>query len=138
MALTNEAEKLTLDWLTGQTAGNAPVPPTLPLRVRLCTTIPTDTTAGTEVVNSGGSTYASQSVAFGPANASTGQTSNTALVRFDNMPDTTTQGTVKAFEIWDSATTPRRWWWATLTAERSYQAGDAAEFPVNQLVLAME
>lgn len=134
MALTNTAEARTLDWLTG----NATTAPTLPLKVRLCTTIPTDTTAGTEVVNGGGSTYASQNVAFGAANTTTGQTSNTALVRFDNMPDTTAQGTVKAFEIWDSAGTPVRWWWAQLTAERSYQLGDAAEFPAGQLVLAME
>lgn len=134
MALTNDAEKSTLDWLTG----NATTAPVLPLKVRLCTSIPTDTTAGTEVTNSGGSTYASQNVAFGAANAGTGQTSNTGLVRFDNMPDTTVQGTVKAFEIWDSSGTPKRWWWATLTAERSYQSGDAAEFPIGQLVLAME
>lgn len=137
MALTNVAEARTLDWLTG----NATTAPVTPLKVRLCTTIPTDTTAGTEVVNSGGSTYAQQNVTFGAANATTGQTSNTALVRFDNMPDTagSGQGTVKAFEIWDSTpTTPIRWWWAQLTAERSYQLGDAAEFPANQLVLAME
>lgn len=145
MALTNDAEKATLDWLTGQgatngPAGTPPTPPTMPLKVRLCTSIPSDTAAGTEVVNSGGSTYAAQNVAFGAANASTGQTSNTGLVRFDNMPDTAQsgQGTVKAFEIWDSAGTPKRWWWATLTAERSYQLGDAAEFPIGQLVLAME
>jgi hypothetical protein len=144
MALTNDAEKATLDWLTGQgasggPAGTPPTPPVFPLKVRLCTSIPTDTAAGTEVTNAGGSgTYASQNVAFGAANASTGQTSNTNLVRFDNMPNTGVQGTVKAFEIWDSAGTPKRWWWATLTAERSYQEGDAAEFPIGQLVLAME
>ena len=138
MALDADAENLTLDWLTG----NGTTPPVLPLRVRLMTAIGDDENPGTQVAGGG---YTPQEVVFGPAQS--GQTSNVSVVRFDNMPDVpgTTDGSgnvdtggVRAFEIWDSGGTPRRWWYAPLTTPRIYQAGDAAEFPAGQLVLAME
>lgn len=127
-ALTDTAENSTLAWLTGNTA-TAPV---LPLKVALMRVIGDDATAGTEVT---GGSYARQSAAFSVPSA--GQSSNSALVRFDNMPDLGAPGVV-AFEIWDSAGTPKRWWWAPLTTPRTYVAGDAAEFPAGELVLAID
>jgi len=133
-ALTNASENASMNWLTGQTAANSP-PPVLPLMVALETVGGTDAAPGTEV--SGGS-YARQPVAFTIANlANQGQASNIALVRFNNMPDVPAPG-VQAFAIWDSAPTPVRWWHAPLTVSRTYVAGDAAEFPANELVLGID
>lgn len=136
-ALTDTAENETLRWLV---ADGAAVGPVAPLRVALTTTVGTDSTPGTEVVV-GTSGYARKPITFG--SVANGQVSNSAVVRFDNMPDIpynsgNDTGGVRGFEIWDSASTPKRWWWAPLTTPRGYAAGDAAEFPPNELVLAME
>lgn len=130
-ALTNVAENRSLNWMTGA-ATTAPV---LPLRVALVVDIDDDpdANAGTEVV---GGSYGRQTITFA-ASATNGQNANTNLIRFDNMPDIPAPGVV-GFEIWDSATTPVRWWHAPLTTPRTYAAGDAAEFPVGELVLAMD
>lgn len=127
-ALTDTGENRTLNWLTGNTT-TAPV---LPLKVRLMTVNGTDATVGTEVT---GGSYAAQTVTF--TTASSGQASNSALIRFDNMPDIGGSGVV-GFEIWDSAGTPIRWWHASLTTPRTYVAGDAAEFPIGELVLSVD
>lgn len=131
-ALTDYAEAQTLNWLTQQAAPNAPIPPVLPLRIGLVVVIGTDAVRGTEVVGGG---YIRQIGAFGPGPG--GQSSNLGLVRYDNMPEIIAPGVV-GFEIWDSAATPIRWWWAPLTTARTYTAGDAAEFPPGELVLAID
>lgn len=128
-ALTDVAENFTLNWLTGNTPAT---PPVFPLRVALMTVVGTDATQGTEVV---GGSYARQVAAF--TIGSSGQASNTGLVRYTNMPDIATPGVV-AFSVWDSAAVPIRWWWALLTTARTYVAGDAAEFPIGELVLAID
>jgi hypothetical protein len=96
------------------------------------TTNGTEATNGTEVAGGG---YVRQIGGFGPSSG--GQSSNLGLVRYDNMPDITAPGVV-GFEIWDSAATPVRWWHAPLTTARTYAAGDAAEFPPGELVLAID
>jgi hypothetical protein len=132
-ALTTIAENRTLNWLTRQGTAND-FAPAVGLEVRLMITNGDDDTNGTEVVGGG---YVRQLVTFGAA--ANGQCSNTNVIRFDNMPDISGATFVRGFEIWDRhATTPQRWWHAPLTTPRQYQAGDAAEFPVNELVLAMD
>lgn len=144
-ALTRTAENRTLDWLTGRPTTAPVADATGHLQVRLVTVNGDDTTNGTEVVNTATSNYQRQPVKF--SIAATGQASNDDVVRFDNMPDlpittgaggTYVSGGVVGFEIWDFAATPVRWWFAPLTTPRSYQAGDAAEFPAGQLVLAID
>jgi hypothetical protein len=137
-ALDNNAENDTLKWLIGDASAVAPV---LPLKVALCTNdLVDDSVVGQEVQNSGGSSYSRVEVSFGAV--SSGQVANDETVRFENMPDlpiTGSTGGVRSFEIWDSASpTPRRWWYALLSTPRSYAAGDAAEFPGQQLVLAID
>lgn len=128
-ALTDNAENAVLNWLTGNTPA---APPTFPLRVALMTVAGNDATAGTEV---NGGSYVRQTATFAPSSG--GQAANTGLVRYTNMPDVAAPGVV-AFSVWDSAVTPLRWWWALLTVPRTYVAGDAAEFPPGELVLAMD
>lgn len=126
MSLTNVTEGHTLNWLTG----NVTTAPTLPLMVRLMTVNGSDTAAGTEVVGGG---YTPQSAAFGLA-PSGGPTSNTGLLRFDNMPASTLTG----FEIWDSAGTPVRWHWASFSAPVSVLAGEPVEFAIGALVITAD
>ena len=128
--LTDGAEARILNILTGNTPNTAP---TLPLMVRLMTANGSDSAAGTEVVNAGGSTYAAQSASF-PAASGTTQTANTADLVYANMP----AATVVGFEIWDSAGTPFRWWWGPVTVSKATNLGDTAKILAGALVLTMQ
>lgn len=92
--------------------------PTLPIKVALMTVNGTASSAGTEVVNAGGSTYAPVTITFG---APSGQSisSNIALT-YPNMPATTVVGV----EERDSATTPVRRWFGALSANKTTNLGD--------------
>src|ERR1041384_2869503 len=127
--VSDAAEARVLNWLTGNTTTAL----TGPLMVRLMTANGSDSAAGTEVVNSGGSTYAPQSVAF-PSATGTTQTSNSADVVFANMPACTVVGV----EIWDSAGTPFRWWWGPATANKTVNLGDTLRILAGALVLTMQ
>lgn len=127
--LTDVGEARTLNWLTG----NATTAPVLPLMVRLMTANGSDSVAGTEVANSGGSTYAPQSVSF-PSASGTTQTSNSVDLSFANMP----AATIVGVEIWDSAGTPVRWWWGAATASKATNLGDTLKILAGQLVLTMQ
>jgi hypothetical protein len=126
--LTDVAEARALNWLTG----NATTAPTLPLMVRLMTANGSDSAAGTEVVNGGGSTYAPQPVAVGAATGTT-QAVNTADLVFANMP----AATVVGIEIWDSAGTPFRWWFGAAAVSRTTVLGDTLRIVAGALVLTM-
>lgn len=127
--LTDVAEARVLNWLTGNTTTAL----TGPLSVRLMTANGSDSAAGTEVVNGGGSTYAAQTVAF-PAASGTTQTANSADLVFANMPACTVVGV----EIWDSAGTPFRWWWGAATASKAVNLGDTLRILAGALVLNMQ
>jgi hypothetical protein len=127
--LTDVAEARALNWLTG----NATTAPTLPLMVRLMTANGSDSVAGTEVVNGGGSAYAPQSVALSAAVGS-GSASNSSDVVFTNMP----AATVVGVEIWDSAGTPFRWWWGAAAAPKTTNLGDTLRILAGQLALTMQ
>jgi hypothetical protein len=127
--LTDGAEARILNWLTGNTT----TPPTGPLMARLMTANGSDSAAGTEVANAGGSTYAPQAAAFGSATGTT-QTSNTADLVFANMPACTVVG----LEIWDSAGTPFRWWWGPGNSSKAVNLGDTLRILAGTLVLNMQ
>lgn len=126
--LTDLAEARALNWLTG----NSTTAPTMPLMVRLMTANGSDSSAGTEVVNAGGSTYAPVSVAFAAAVGS-GAAANSADLVFTNMPATTVVGV----EIWDSAGTPFRWWWGPAVLSKVTNLGDTLRIVAGQLTLTM-
>lgn len=128
--LTDGAEARLLNFLTGNAPATAP---TLPLTVRLMTANGSDSAAGTEVVNAGGSTYAPQSAAF-PAASGTTQTANSADVVFTNMPTCTVVGV----EIWDGAGVPFRWWWGAAVASKPVTLGDTIRILAGQLTLTMQ
>lgn len=128
--LTDGAEARVLNFLTGNTPATAP---TLPLSVRLMSANGSDSAAGTEVANAGGSTYAAQTATF-PAASGTTTTANSADLVFANMPAITVVGV----EIWDSAGTPFRWWWGPATASKTVNLGDTIRILAGQLVLTMQ
>jgi hypothetical protein len=113
--------------------------PTLPIKARLVTTMGTVTAAGTEVVNSGGSTYTPQnfvasSSSPSPNTATTGVVANSvAAIVFSNMPDTSGVTGVKGVELWDSAATPVRKMLGTLAQTKITALGDSLTFATSQL-----
>lgn len=115
---TDTAENLVAGWVIG----NVVTQPTAPLKLALTTTLPTDSTPGTEVT---GGSYARQSITFG--SVSGGLVSNSVLVRFDNLPTATIVGA----EVWDSAGSPVRLLWKAFS--KSVTAGDALEFAVGDI-----
>lgn len=128
--LTDGAEARILNFLTGNTPATAP---TTPLLVRLMTANGSDSAAGTEVANAGGSTYAPQAGAF-PAATGTTSTANSADIVFTNMPTCTVVG----LEIWDSNGTPFRWWWGAANASKAVNLGDTIRILAGQLALTMQ
>jgi hypothetical protein len=104
--------------------------------VRLMSANGSDSAAGTEIVNSGGSTYTPQSIAF-PAATGTTSTANTSDVVFANVPAVGGSGVVGA-EIWDSAGTPFRWWWGAANASKVTNLGDTLKILAGTLILTSQ
>jgi hypothetical protein len=126
--MTDVAENLALDWIN---VVGTPTRPTGPLKLALLTAAGSDTAAGTEVVDAGGSTYTRQTATL--AAASSGATSNTNLISFANMPACT----VLAVAIYDSAGSPVRLWHGTLTASKTVNLGDTFQIAIGDLDLAI-
>lgn len=124
--LTDIAEARALNWLTG----NSTTALTGPLNMRLMTANGSDSAAGTELTNAGGSTYTPQAVTIAAA-TTTGVTANSADVVFTNLP----AATIVGVELWDSAGTPFRWWWGAATASKTVALGDTLRIVAGALVL---
>lgn len=101
-----------------------------PVRGRLMTANGSAGSNGTEVVNSGGSTYASQDVdAALPTNPTSLPVVNTGAVTWTNLPTATVVG----LELWDSAATPLRKWFGALAASKSVALGDSLTIAAGSL-----
>ena len=123
--LSNTAENLTLDWITGV---GTPTRPTTPLKVALVTANGSDSAAGTEVT---GGSYARKTLAV--AAAVSGATSNSADLSWTGMP----AATVVGVEIWDSAGTPVRLWYGALAANRTVASGDELKIVAGSLAISI-
>ena len=122
--LTNTGENRALDWILG----GSPTAPTAPLKVGLVTANGDDASAGTEVTGGG---YARQTLSVGAAVS--GATSNSADLVWTNMPACTVVGV----EIWDSAGTPVRLWYGSLSVNRTVSAGDDFKLVAGALTLSI-
>lgn len=129
---TAEATRL-VNALTGQATYTATV---TPLMGRLCSTIGNATTAGTELTNSGGSTYSAQSVTAVLGTTSNGTITNTGTLNYLNLPAVGSPG-VQSIEFFDSAGTPVRKAFAALTAAKVTALGDAISFAPGALSIAL-
>jgi hypothetical protein len=123
--LSNYLENKVLDHILGTTTYTKPAA----VYVALYTAAPSDTGGGTEV--SGGS-YARQVATF--TAASSGATSNTANIDFNNMPACT----VVAVGIFDSITTGNLLVWGTLTANKALDAGDILRIASGDLDITID
>lgn len=119
---TDAAENLMLDWIFNV---GSPTRPT-GHQVALTSVNGSDSAAGTEVANAGGSTYARQNVTM--ATAASGATSNTGALTFTNMPALTVVGV----EIWNGAGTVRVAY-GTLTASKVLNLGDTFTIAIGDI-----
>jgi len=126
-----EANKL----LDAAISGTAYTTHPTPINLRLMTANGSNTSAGTEVTNSGGSTYAAQDTTTVNkwASASAGSKATNGAITFTNMPAVTTTG----IELWDSTGTPLRTWWGDLTVHKTTGLGDTLTFPSGSIVATL-
>lgn len=133
MPLDQAEAKRLMDAMLGK--NGAYVAPTTPMRAALTTTAPTAASPGTEVVNSGGSTYARQDIsAATPASSTNGAITNSvSAVTYTNMP----VATVVGVDVYDSNASPRRAMCGSLSAPKTTAAGDSLSFAIGALSLTM-
>lgn len=94
---------------------------TAPVRGRLMSANGTGSSAGTELVNSGGSTYASQDVGTAITSFAALPITNSSPITWTNLP----AATVNGLELWDSNGTPKRKWYGALAAAKTVALGDS-------------
>jgi hypothetical protein len=102
--------------------------PTTPIKLALVSAVGSATAAGTEVT---GGSYVRQTLTMGAASA--GTSANSAGISFTNMPAVTVNGV----EIYDSAGSPRREWWGSLTSAKTVAAGDTISFATSSLAASI-
>ena len=128
-ALSDDAEKLLLDWL--MTAGTATRPTAW--YVALYTAAPSDSGGGTEVSTGG---YARQSVTFAAASSPGGTTSNTGTVSF--TASGADYGTVTHIGIHSAVSgSGNLLWHGAMTASKTIADGDTLEFSVGNIDLTL-
>lgn len=122
--LPDTIENQLLDALVGTASYSV----TTPIKLALVTASGSDSAAGTEVT---GGSYARQTIAFGSASA--GQIANSSTINFTSMP----AATVVGIEIYDSAGTPKRLAYGTLTASKTLASGDTLQFGSSSVTLSL-
>jgi len=102
-------------------------------KLRLTTTAPTNSAAGTELTGTGYTTGGS-TVAFSAA--SSGSTSNSGALSWTNGSGGT--WSIVGLEIWDSAGTPLRWWFGNFTGQPiSVANGNIFQIAAGALTVAL-
>lgn len=133
--LTNDTERMVLDWLNGDPGV---VQPTAPLVVRLLSVAGTEAVAGTEIV---GDMYEEQPCGFGLAVTDSGtnttKLSNPATVTWPAL-DSVSNVTVVGAEIWDSALVPVRLAHKTYGTSVVVPAGETAVLDTGTLTLTLD
>jgi hypothetical protein len=114
--------------LTGGTALSV----TAPVKLRLIATNGSQTSAGTEITAGGGYTAGGLTTASTWATASGGAISNSVALTWTNMP----AATIVGVELWDSAGTPKRIAWGSITTKTT-SSGDTLTFAIGSLTLTL-
>jgi hypothetical protein len=122
--LPDTIENQLLDALVGTASYSV----TTPIKLALMTASGSDSAAGTDVT---GGSYARQTISFG--SAASGQIANSATINFTSMP----AATVVGIEIYDSAGTPKRLAYGTLTASKTTASGDTLQFAASAITLSL-
>lgn len=128
-SLSDYAENKLLDHVLGTTSYTKPT-----TYVALYTVAPSDSSAGTEVSNSGGSSYARQAASFSAASG--GTTSNSANIDFTDMPACT----VVAIGILDSGTigAGNLLVWGTLATNKTLDLLDTLRIATGDLDISLD
>lgn len=120
-----------LDGLVG--TASAPTP-TLPMKLRVTSTAPTATSDGTELPGGGGYTTGGVAITF--ASASAGAAATSAQILLTNSSGSS--WTAAGVELWDSAGSPKRWWWGTITGgPLTIPNGDALLFAAGAITASI-
>jgi hypothetical protein len=120
VSLTDAAESRVLNWLFENTT----TAPSGALKLKLMTANGDETTAGTEVT---GGSYAAPTVT--PSSSAAGSAAtNASDIVITGMPACTVIG----WELWDSAGTPFRWLYGTMTS-KTVNAGDDFKIPAGSM-----
>lgn len=118
--------------ISASLAGTAPTF-TGPAKLRLCTgTVPTATVNGTELAASGGYSAGGLSLTAVLGTVASGSVTNTSALNFTNMP----AATITAVEVWDSAGTPKRLWYGSITSKTT-NSGDTLSFATSSITIAL-
>lgn len=128
-SLSDYAENKLLDHVLGTTAYTKPT-----TYVALYTVAPSDSSAGTEVSNAGGSSYARQAASFSAASG--GTTSNSSNIDFTDMPACT----VVAIGILDSGTigAGNLLVWGTLATNKTLDLLDTLRIATGDLDISLD
>ncbi len=120
-------------WLAASLAKATYTATVSPVRGRLMSANGTWTTNGTELVNAGGSAYASVDVTSKLGTAAAAAITNTADITWTNLP----AATVVGLELWDSAGTPKRKWFGALSASKTVALGDSLTLAASALNISV-
>lgn len=102
-------------------------------KLKLTTTAPTNSAAGTELTGTG-YTAGGSTVAFSAA--SSGSTSNSGALSWTNSSGGT--WSIVGLEVWDSAGTPLRWWFGNFTGQPiSVANGNIFQIAAGALTVAL-
>jgi hypothetical protein len=117
---------------------SAPTMFTTPAKVRLTSTVPTNTAAGTELTGTGyttgGTSLASNTFTTASAGATTGP--GTTALSWTNGSGGA--WSIVGVEIWDSAGTPLRWWFGSFTGQPiSVANGNTFQIAVGALSVSL-
>lgn len=130
--MSNNLDQTIANAICTALTGGAALSVTAPIKLRLTSTTPTATAAGTEITAGGGYTAGGVTTAGAWGTASGGSITNSAAaVSWTNMP----AATINGCELWDSSATPKRIAWAALTKTTS--SGDTLTFATSQLTLTL-
>lgn len=118
---------------TTWTGAGAPSPP---MHIRLTTTAPTATAAGSELTGTG-YTAGGTAIAFNAASSgsATGPNSGTGVISWTNGSGGT--WSIVGAEIWDTAGSPLRWWFGTWTGQ-PISVSNLAVFQINLAGLTIQ
>lgn len=100
-----------------------------PIMGRLMTANGSAGANGTQVTNSGGSTYAAVNVGTAITSFAALPITNSAGVTWTNLPTATIVG----LELWDSHATPKRKWFGALAASKAVALGDSLTIAAGSL-----
>lgn len=111
--------------------GTTPFAPTTPIKVRLTSTAPTASAAGTEISPGGGYSTGGATITF---NAASGGVASNNVVTWTNM----TAQTIVGFDLYDSSSTPKRIGGGTLSSSQTTLAGQTFSLPAGAVTVALE